>query len=123
MKKPDKTHAGMAGGVPAKGELLAGAPHLWDMLTADAYDDGTKRMRATLVVCWEGGMVKAKLHDRDNKRSCWMAGESLDAVFQSLEEHLADDAMSWRMDAESGGNWQGKRSVVRRYGRVQYLLT
>lgn len=71
-------------------------PAVWDYLTLSTYDDGSDRVLSTIMVLVEHGQVKACLNDRENNRSLWVAGESLEGVLESLEALLDDDRAVWR---------------------------
>ena len=83
------------------GGILAGRPLLWAMLTDDLWDDGSARLRGTLLVLVDGGTVKLWLNDRACERAAWVSGESLDDALDALEGGLYANALAWRSQAAS----------------------
>jgi hypothetical protein len=100
MKKPTKEEAKMT---PARGELLRGLDSLWDALTADTYDDGTKRKRCSLLIVMDGGHAKLCLVDKHEGRTAWVAMPSMDEAFLAMDEQLADGSIAWRAQQENFG--------------------
>lgn len=100
--------SGAPGDKPAKGDLLSGLPLVWEQLTDDLWDDGSPRLRSTVMVVMDGGTVKLWLHDREGKRSAWVAGESLNEAFEALEHALHHGTIAWRADREQHQKKTGK---------------
>jgi hypothetical protein len=100
MKRPGVI-GGVASGatVPDKGALLDGLPTVWAMLTDDLWDDGTPRVRATMLVIADGAVVKLWLNDKENGRSCWVSGESLEHALNALEDALYGGSAAWRLSS------------------------
>lgn len=71
-------------------------PSLWEYLSVSAWPDGGARVTATVTVFVEGGRVKVCLSDRENDRSAWSTGETLEEAVLSLESALASDTVEWR---------------------------
>jgi len=102
MKKPEAT-GGAAGGpsVPGKGDTFSGRPLCWEMLTEDRWEDGSKRLRASVLVICDGGTAKLWLNDRACDRTAWFSGETVEACWDAMEEQLATGTVTWR--ASEGG--------------------
>jgi hypothetical protein len=98
MKKPCVVDGVPAGATkPVVGGLMDGLPTVWAMMVDEAWDDGTARERATLLVLMDGAMVKLWLNDRALGRSCWVSGESLELALNALEDGLFGGSVAWRM--------------------------
>lgn len=83
-------------------ERFEGAyPDVWDYLTALVYPDGGRRQSSTLLLCCEDGCVKACLNDRDQSRSLWVSGESLETALEALQRALESGTASWRLYQQS----------------------
>ena len=96
MKKPQKSVADAPLGVPGRGSMFLGFNKLWEFLTADRYDGGETRQRATLLVFADGSQLKLCLSDRDNDLIAFVAGDNADEALAVLEEQLATERVIWR---------------------------
>jgi len=74
-------------------------PGLWEMLSAERNEDGSKRLTSTLTLFVDDGGVKAVLNDRDQALTGWACGSSVEAVLESLERGLQADTIEWRVPA------------------------
>jgi hypothetical protein len=100
VKKPVVTPDGsVATGKPSIGQMLSGCQETWAMLTDDVWDDGTPRVRSTLMILADGSTVKLWLNDKASGRACWISGESLDDALCSLEAGLYAGSLPWRAQA------------------------
>jgi len=79
------------------------ASHLFDA----TFEDGTPRVTSTLMVLAELGVVKVCLNDREEARSAWVSGRTVDEALEALENGLAADSVDWR--ARQPGRWDKKR--------------
>jgi hypothetical protein len=93
MKRPTKDESAMK---PAEGDLFRGLRDVWDCLTADTYDDGTKRKRCTILLVADGGTAKVCLVDKGENRTVWAAGASFDEAMLALDEGLKTGTATWR---------------------------
>lgn len=98
MSRSASGTGGDSRGVGCDPQLLAVAPNLHEWLTEVAWDDGKKREVGTLMVVVEGGWWKMWVHDRDGKRSAWLAGATLSDCMAAVEEALATNTVAWRPD-------------------------
>lgn len=97
VRKPQAVGMGAVGGsVPSVASYLSPYPLVWEYLTDDAWEDGTPRQRASLMIVADGGSLKLWLNDRALDRSCWVSGESLEDALSSLEGLLYSDSAPWR---------------------------
>lgn len=76
--------------------VMTKLPIIWEYLCAAQYEDGTKRVPATLSVFVEDRVVKVALNDRDAERSLYLSGETLEEALKALEKHLGHDKPDWR---------------------------
>jgi len=79
------------------------ASHLFDL----KYEDGSPRLTSTLMLLGEHGVVKACLNDREEARSAWVSGRTVDETLGALEVGLMADSLDWR--ARPPGRWEKKR--------------
>lgn len=77
--------------------------HLFDL----KYEDGTPRSTSTLMILGEHSVVKACLNDREEARSAWVSGRTVDEALGALEVGLMQDSLDWR--ARPAGRWEKKR--------------
>lgn len=104
--------AAASSGVPA-GQVCADPSWStrWPTLAAHLFDatfeDGSPRATSTLMLLAELGVVKACLNDREEARSAWVSGRTVDEVLEALEAGLAADSVDWR--ARQPGRWDKKR--------------
>lgn len=97
VKKPIVRASGVVDtGAPSSGAFFSPFPLVWEMLTCDAYEDGAKRQRASILVICDGACLKLWLNDKDLGRSAWVSGESLEDALGSMEALIHNDSMPWR---------------------------
>lgn len=82
-------------------------PWLWEYLSAAAYKSGKPRQTATLTLFCDGGVWSSALTDREEDKTCWCSGLTLEGLLQALEERVQEPG-SWR--ARKGSGKGGKRS-------------
>jgi hypothetical protein len=97
LRKP----SGVSGAVghPAvdlSGTWLAPFPHVRDFLCVPVWDDGSPRQVGSITLFCDEGRMKACANDKDAQLMCFVSGESLEAVFASLEAVLASGGGDWR---------------------------
>lgn len=85
-------------------------PWLFEYMNTTAWDDGTARETATLMLLVEDGWLKACLNDRAGGRSLWVTGSALVEVLGSLEGHLAAGTGDWRVKRPFGSQGGKKKS-------------
>jgi hypothetical protein len=82
--------------------FAAGNPVLWEYLTADQYDDGSRRTPSSLLVFVESGVVKVCLNDREVDRTLWASGGSLEDALAALDLKAGDGSADWRSKDKKG---------------------
>lgn len=87
-------------------DFAARYPTLIAWLTEGVWDDGTTRIPGTMVLFFESLRWGACLTDRGMNRKAFLTGKSVSELFYAIEEALAGDALSWRLDRGLGS---GKR--------------
>lgn len=101
-----------AKGSPAPLAALSGAfsvtPAVVEYLTAVCYPDGSNRERSTISVFIEDGVVKVCLSDRDQARTLWRSGVSVEDALMALESCVVDGTADWRRSG-AGKATQPKR--------------
>jgi hypothetical protein len=81
------------------GAIFAKRTTLAEFLVEGRYETGEVRATPTLMVYVTDSRWQAWLHDREETRACWVAGETLDELLDALEEGLMEDRLPWRKDS------------------------
>jgi len=76
-------------------------PTLHEYLTAPKYPDGTFRHTATMLVFFDGPVLKLVINDRDNNRSAFFTAPTFRDAMDKAEAALACETADWRF---KGGN-------------------
>lgn len=72
-------------------------PALWEYLTVEVWETGEVRERSMLCCFYEDGAFKVVLQDRENDRSMWVTGPSIEACIELLDSKLAQGLdTDWR---------------------------
>lgn len=71
-------------------------PTLYEYLSLTRYEKGESRVTSTLLIFVENGVLRICLNDRDNNRSVFFTGETLECALASLEAALLSDRVEWR---------------------------
>jgi len=108
LSKLDQASKGTAQPLSALTGVLSVTPAVVEYLTASTYPDGSARERSTISIFVEDGVVKACLSDRDQARTLWRSGASVEDAVMALEGAVVDGTADWR---RSGG---GKATVPKR---------
>lgn len=108
LSKLDAASKGTPAPLSALTGVLSVTPAVVEYLTATAYPDGSQRERSTISLFLEDGVVKACLSDRDQARTLWRSGASVEDALMAVESAVADGTADWR---KSGG---GKATVPKR---------
>jgi len=102
MKKPVKNSPSSPGDyVMPDDDLRESFPVLCSYLCENVYDDGSPRKVATLTLFVEDSVLKGALNDRDQDRSLYASGSTLQSVLEALEGALKSGVPAWR-------KWGGK---------------
>jgi len=71
-------------------------PILYSYLFDTTYDDGSRRVPASLSFFVDKGILKVSLNDKDLRRVAFLAVEGPTAAFDKLEAALDIDGLDWR---------------------------
>lgn len=82
--------------------VLKAHPATVEYLTLEEWSPGKPRQRSTLTMFIEDGHVKLCLNDRDQARTGWASGATLEAALEALEADLAAGLTEWRPSAPKG---------------------
>jgi len=74
-------------------------PTLTEMLYATSYEDKSPRTTSTLLIFCDNGVLRVCLNDRDNNRSAFLTGETVEGTLLALEDQLATQTVEWKMKA------------------------
>lgn len=99
LKRIDHAKAGGVGDLFIAQGIMDLIPAVCDYLTLDAYEDGVKRTRASLMAFVETGVVKVCLNDRDQGMTLWRSGPSIEDCLVALETAIVSGAADWRRSA------------------------
>ena len=72
-------------------------PTLAAYLTETKYQDNTPRTTATILVFCESSVLRVCVNDRDNNRSVFFTGESLEVALMAAENALSTNTAEWRL--------------------------
>jgi len=76
--------------------LLTQYSEIWAFLTAEAYEDGTKRQTGRLSLSFESGLLGLLLTDEGNGQYAFLNGRTVNGLLEEAELRLADGSLSWR---------------------------
>lgn len=104
LKKPGPMATAAAGCdvVPAAGGM-GRFELIWEFLVSVRYGDGAPRQLPTLMFFVHDGRFTAALNDRDNGRTAFVSGDTLESVLEALERGLSEDTLGWRPNKPPGG--------------------
>lgn len=85
-----------------KDGILEVHPVLLEWLTRQEWEPGAPRSTGTIMVFVEQGRWKAWLHDRDAQEGCFVTGETLGLLLETVEDILAKGGGDWRPDRKGG---------------------
>lgn len=88
--------------------MMSSHPALWSYLTQMAWEDGSPRETASLLVFMDGGAFKAMLRDKANGLCLWVAAPALSMLMDVLEAKLLDPNADWRTDRVAPGQKAGR---------------
>jgi len=74
-------------------------PTITEMLYATSYEDKTLRQTSTLLIFCDNGVLRICLNDRDNQRSAFVTGETVEGTLLKLEDQLATQTVEWKNKA------------------------
>lgn len=77
-------------------DFKASYPHLTDHLVGTRYEDGSSRVTSTLLIFCDSSVLRVCLNDRDNNRSVFFTGETVEVALTAAENALAENSVEWR---------------------------
>lgn len=78
-------------------DFKATYPSITDHLTSARYDDGSNRATSTLLIFCDQGVLRVCVNDRDNNRSVFFTGETMESALMAAENALATNTADWRV--------------------------
>jgi hypothetical protein len=84
-------------------------PTLNAYLADDTWEDGTARLRSTLILFAEDDVYKMCLTDKDSDMTLWVASKTVFGLLGSMEARLNDPEAEWRK-RKGPGTKPGKRA-------------
>jgi len=100
MKKPSLDLKGQQIVPLQRSDFCDSHPNLWEYLTSDAYDCGTPRKTATLLIFLDYGTLKACLSDRETSRTAFVTAGNIESLLANIEKGLSEDNLDWRVKQE-----------------------
>lgn len=83
-------------------------PTLWEYVSQTTYPGGEPRVTSSLVIVCEASSWKGCLSDKDNERTLWKTGATLEDLLASLEMAAAsEDPREWRQASSPGKKKRG----------------
>jgi len=79
-------------------------PILWSYLTQMKWEDGSPRQTSSLLIFADDGVLKAMLRDREVGLCLWVAGATVQGLWDALEGALTDPRADWRADRKFEGD-------------------
>lgn len=83
--------------VPIDPAFASRCPALWEYLTLTAWDDGSPRDPATLLIFVDSGVLKCCLSDKANSRVAFLSASTLEQLLSGLEDGLVRSTLDWRV--------------------------
>lgn len=103
LKRPVADQKATEQGVALPSDIRLNWPALGEYLYAEKYPDGQPRARATLtLMAGDASGWKMVLNDRQEGRSLWATGDTLEEALLALETALQADHTPWRADRSNG---------------------
>jgi hypothetical protein len=103
LKRPTTDAKSAEQGVQVPSDVRTNWPALGEYLFSEKYPDGSPRARSTLtVMAGDASGWKMVLNDRQESRSLWSTGETLEECMMALEVALQADYTPWRADRNNG---------------------
>jgi len=90
-------------------KLLDVFPNLLEWLCCLSPEGALARPPGSIQIFVEGGKWKARLKDKAERAYCFVSGESLDGLLESVNDGLGDGTLDWRPDND-GPPKAGRRS-------------
>lgn len=98
IQKSNDLPSGKSGLAAADSQLNDRCPATHEWLAEQEWEPGKPRRTGTMMVFAEQGRWKACLHDRDQKRTCFVSAMTLTALLEAVEDVLANGGGDWRRD-------------------------
>jgi hypothetical protein len=103
LKRPAKDTKSAEQGVQCPADIRLNWPALGEYLFTEKYPDGVQRQRSTLtVMAGDAEGWKMVLNDRQENRSLWATGGTLEEAMMALEVALEAEHTPWRLDRTNG---------------------
>jgi len=97
MRKPEKTTHHVSSDLPMPdGEFAASYPMLTEYMTCTKWEDDSPRTVSALSLFVEDNVLKLALNDKHNKRSLYVASDSVEGLFRLMEMLVQTSAPPWR---------------------------
>lgn len=85
-------------------------PLLWQHLTQDVWEDGSKRQCSSLLIFAQEGVLKAMLRDYEAGQVLWTAGSGFNGLLHAVEGQLESPDADWRVDRRPASTDTAKRA-------------
>lgn len=85
------------GGPASDGTMRVESPALYEFLSLEEWDDGSKRRTGTALVFCEDGAFKVCLSDRADGYVAFVSSATFKGVLLECEEGLVSGSLDWRV--------------------------
>lgn len=85
-------------------QMASKYPTLFAYLTDRNWGDGSARLTSTILIFVENGVLRVCINDRDNNRSAFVTGVTLEDALNTVETKLCGETMEWRFKQSFNGN-------------------
>lgn len=97
IRKPSAGHPSQGGPIRPMDPACEGEmPTLFAYLADDQWEDGSARLRSTIILFCEDDLFKMALTDKDSDLTLWVASKTFAGLFGGMEARLNDPEAEWR---------------------------
>jgi len=106
MKKPQVGANGKPIVLFETSDFSTSFPSTWEYLTAAAFECGATRLTSTFLFFVDQSSLKCCISDRELSRVCFITAQTMEQLWNAVEEALANDTADWRAKSSRGALMQ-----------------